>query len=202
MIRFARQNNAAANITYCMGDAQTFGDYPEWQERFDKAVSFFVLHWCPDHAKALRSILACLKPGGEVLLIVANKATFFTDANQFIRSHVKWGDYVKDVTDFSNVYHFWERSIPDTEMLLKECGWTNIQCEYQEAPSLTEMQQKLFMKTLVAIIQYIPEAEHKAFLQDLWLWALSRFEDKSITSRVLYPGGFTVVHACKGPKDT
>ncbi|XP_022109187.1 uncharacterized protein LOC110989250 [Acanthaster planci] len=71
MIAVARQNNAASNITYLVGDARCVGDNPDWKEKFDKVVSFFVLHWIPfaDQLRALSSILTCLKPGGEGLFI-------------------------------------------------------------------------------------------------------------------------------------
>ena len=95
MLAFARKTNPAVNVTYSLADAQTIGDNPDWQDKFDKAVSFFVLHWCPDHAKTLKSILACLKPEGEALFIVVNRASLVSDMNTFIMSHVKWGGYAK-----------------------------------------------------------------------------------------------------------
>ena len=98
MLTFARRNNPAPNVSYTLGDAQTIGDNPHYQERFNKAVSFFVLHWCPDHAKALRSILACLKPGGEALFIVVKSDVLIAEADKFLRRHVKWGDYVQTAT--------------------------------------------------------------------------------------------------------
>ncbi|XP_022079380.1 uncharacterized protein LOC110973133 isoform X2 [Acanthaster planci] len=194
MIRFARQNNAAANITYCMGDAQTFGDYPEWQERFDKAVSFFVLHWCPDHAKALRSILACLKPGGEALLITMNRTTLISEVHRFLNSHVKWGHYV---TGFENAFSFWDRSVAETEELLATCGWTNPRCEIQHHLPSTEFRTKLFMKTLLGISSLIPESEQEAYFEDIWQWALSRYEVETQAGYVFLPIDLMVMQASK-----
>ena len=98
MLEFAHKNNQAPqNVTFSYGDAQmTVGDNPDWRESFDKVVSFFVLHWVPGHAKALRSMLACLKPGGEGLFIIVNSATqVIPVANQFISNHARWGKYVQ-----------------------------------------------------------------------------------------------------------
>ena len=77
-----------------MGRPDLWGQ-PGLAREFDKVVSNYVLHWCPDPAKALRSVLACLKPGGEALIIVANRTTILTDMSQYIRSHVKWDAFVK-----------------------------------------------------------------------------------------------------------
>ena len=95
MLASARKTNPAINVTYALADAQTIGDNPDLQARFDKAVSFFVLHWCPDHAKALKSISACLKPEGEALFITVNRTQVVSEVNTFVMSHVKWGGYAK-----------------------------------------------------------------------------------------------------------
>ena len=95
MLDFARATFPAPNITYSIGDARTVGDNPDWQERFDKAVSFFVIHWFPDHLKAFESILACLKPGGEALVTLVGRDPFPPEIFDFITSHEKWGIYVK-----------------------------------------------------------------------------------------------------------
>ena len=68
---------------------------PRLGERFDKVVSNYVLHWLPDHAKALRNVLACLKPGGEALFTVGVRTTIIDGMTQYIRSHATWGAFVK-----------------------------------------------------------------------------------------------------------
>ena len=60
MITVARNDNPGPNISYHVCDARACGDNPDWRERFDKVVSFYVLHWFPDQPKAFDSILACL----------------------------------------------------------------------------------------------------------------------------------------------
>ena len=95
MIAVAKETNTSQNATFCTWDARTVGDNPEWRERFDKAVSFFVIHWVPDHMKALDSIRACLKPGGELLVILVHDDGFLPQVNEFLRSHPKWAEYVQ-----------------------------------------------------------------------------------------------------------
>lgn len=99
MIEVANQANSAPNIEYVVRDARSVSDNPEWQERFDKVVSFFVFHWIPteDHTKALASTLACLKTGGEGLFIIDNKCEldFPKQAHLYLENHTKWDVYLK-----------------------------------------------------------------------------------------------------------
>ena len=96
MIDVAKEINSCKNVTYCQWDARTVGDNPEWRERFDKVVSFHVLHWFPEHTKALAGILACLKPGGEALVIMGHGFTpFFASIANFCKSHAEYAEYFK-----------------------------------------------------------------------------------------------------------
>ena len=95
MIAEARAKSSPSNVSFFVGDALTVGDNPKWRETFDKVVSFLVLHWIQDKRTALTSILACLKPQGEALLIVDTDTPIFFDASRFLQSHDKWGKYVK-----------------------------------------------------------------------------------------------------------
>ncbi|XP_038072504.1 ubiquinone biosynthesis O-methyltransferase-like [Patiria miniata] len=193
-VAFARANNSEPSVTYGLGDAQTIGDNPDYLGRFDKAVSFFVLHWCPDPAKALRSILACLKPGGEGLLMVGNRTTFPPDVRAFLGSHARWGEYVKG---FKGSQYFWKRSISEAEELMATCGWTKVQCEIQHRLPTTELQTKLFFKTAIGITARIPESDQEAYLEDLWQWALSRYQVETQDGHVCIPIEYLVIHACK-----
>ncbi|XP_038072236.1 juvenile hormone acid O-methyltransferase-like [Patiria miniata] len=194
MLAIACANSQAPNLSYTLGDAQTIGDNPDYQGRFDKAVSFFVLHWCPDQAKALRSILACLKPGGEGLFIIVNQTPFVNDADTFVKSHARWGDYAKD---FKTSYCFWNRSVAETQEFFATCGWTNASCEIQHHLPETELRTKLSMKTVLGISERIPESEVDAYLEDLWQWTLSRYPDETGPGYVFLPIELMVAHACK-----
>ena len=95
MLDVARDMNPAPNITYSVGDARTVGDNPEWRGRFDKVTCFYVIHWFPEHDKAFRSILECLKPGGEALFLMDNRTTALNDIELFLTTHSKWSQYLK-----------------------------------------------------------------------------------------------------------
>ncbi|XP_038072234.1 juvenile hormone acid O-methyltransferase-like [Patiria miniata] len=194
MLAVAHANNSAPNITYNWGDARTIGDNPDYLGRFDKAVSFFVLHWFPDHAKALRSILACLKPGGEVLLIVSKPTTFAKEALAFLSSHAKWGEYMQA---YNSPYYFWNQSVAEMEQLFESCGWTNPRSEIQYFLPETELRTKIFLKTVWAASTQIPESDQEAYLEDLWQWALSRYPDETRPGYVFFPIQLLVTHASK-----
>ncbi|XP_038072235.1 juvenile hormone acid O-methyltransferase-like [Patiria miniata] len=194
MLAVAHANNSAPNITYNWGDARTIGDNPDYLGRFDKAVSFFVLHWCPDHAKALRSILACLKPGGEGLLIAGKPTTFVKEAHDFLSSHAKWGKYMQD---YKSPFNFWNQSVSETEELLESCGWINTWSEIQYFLPETELRTKIFLKTIWATSSQIPESDQEAYLEDFWQWALSRYPDESRPGYVFFPIDLMVIHASK-----
>ena len=97
MVDFALKNNSSSNITYCVEDAQTVGDNPDLQGKFDKVVCFHVLHWVPDVTKALTSICECLKPGGEGLFIFSYHDGDFqlAELTLFLSTHSTWGKYLK-----------------------------------------------------------------------------------------------------------
>ncbi|XP_038073594.1 ubiquinone biosynthesis O-methyltransferase-like [Patiria miniata] len=194
MLAYARANNHAPNMTYIHGDALTMGGNLYLQDRFDKAVSFLVLNWIVDQAGALRSILACLKTGGEALFIVCNRTHLIDEANQFLQHHSKWGIYAKD---FRTSYHFWNRSISETKLLLGACGWTNVRCELQHHEPITDVQTKLYLKTSLGMSARIPESEQEAYLDDMWQWALFRYEEPSKPDHVRLPAEMIIIHAAK-----
>ena len=96
MLAIAEETSACVNVTYCKWDARSVGDNPAWRERFDKVVSFHVLHWFPEHDQAFAGILACLKPGGEALVIMGHLSSIVSiSVARFFNSHSKWAGYVK-----------------------------------------------------------------------------------------------------------
>ncbi len=135
MIAAARTNNSATNITYAVWDAQTVGDNPEWREKFDKVVCFFALHWIPNQPKALRSILTCLKPGGEALLICVNREVVIKEGMQFLQSHPKWSGYLKE---YVYLFHPWNRSVEETKDVFHQCGWVNVCPDLQSSGVASE----------------------------------------------------------------
>ncbi|XP_038045807.1 ubiquinone biosynthesis O-methyltransferase-like [Patiria miniata] len=196
MVTVAVKTNSAPNVAYSQWDARAVGDNPDWRERFDKAVCFFVLHWIPEETQALRSISACLKPGGQALIIISfgnhDDSFFLPRATSFLKSHEKWGAFVQD---YKSSLHLWDLSVQETQKVFKACGWAEAKCEIRRHELvLSEIQLKLFLKTCLGEIPLIPAED---YLQDLWQWALDRYGDKSQPGHVLITFEVMVVHAWK-----
>ncbi|XP_038051452.1 juvenile hormone acid O-methyltransferase-like [Patiria miniata] len=197
MVAVAVKTNSAPNVAYSQWDARAVGDNPDWREGFDKAVCFFVLHWFPEQTQALRSISACLKPGGQTLFIFENHDDLFilTQATSFLKSHEKWGAFVQD---YKSSLVMWNLSVQETQKVFKACGWAEAKCEVRRHKIvLSEIQLKLLLKTCLGETPLIPAAALEDYLQDLWQWALDRFGDKSQPRHVLIGIEFMVVHAWK-----
>lgn len=76
-------------------------------EKFDVAFSNAALHWIKDHIAVLRSIRACLNPGGRILFQMGGKgnaADMFDIIGQIIRKDM-WKEYFRD---FKPPYYFYE----------------------------------------------------------------------------------------------
>eukprot|EP00058_Branchiostoma_floridae_P022607 XP_002608097.1 hypothetical protein BRAFLDRAFT_91425 [Branchiostoma floridae] len=70
-ISYTKENAEDTNVSFSVADIQRFSELePSWLQSFDKAVSFYVLHLIRDKRIALENIRACLKPGGQLLMIV------------------------------------------------------------------------------------------------------------------------------------
>ncbi|XP_038052364.1 uncharacterized protein LOC119725074 [Patiria miniata] len=199
MVTVAVKTNSAPHVTYSQWDARAVGDIPDWRKRFDKAVRFFVLHWIPEETQALRSISACLKPGGQALFIIRfenrDDSFFLPRATSFLKSHEKWGAFVED---YKSSLHFWDLSVPETQKVFKARGWAEAKCEvWRHEQVLSEIQLKLFLDTCLGETPLIPAAALEDYLQDLWQWALDRYGDKTQPGHVLITLEFMVVHAWK-----
>ncbi|XP_022084376.1 uncharacterized protein LOC110975845 isoform X2 [Acanthaster planci] len=200
MIATAQENNSASNIWYLVWDARTVGNNPEWRDRFDKVVSFFVLNWIPsaEQPKALESILACLKKGGEGLILTGidrNNRHLLVHAYAHAKNHPKWGVYMKD---YVSPLRLWSPSIPDTVEWLKGYGCSSVHCEIASRDiSLSELQFKLAAKTLFGYLSLIPSEEQETFLDDMYRWALSVFADEAWPGHVVYAGQAMVIHVRK-----
>ncbi|XP_038044412.1 juvenile hormone acid O-methyltransferase-like [Patiria miniata] len=203
MIAVASQSNSAPNIEYVVEDARSVGDNPEWRGKFDKVVSFFMLHWIPteEQPSALGGILSCLKAGGEALFLtdVNDKGPhIISEFNVFLKNHSKWRVYAKD---YKIPMYPWNQSMPDTVKLLEEFGCTALQCEIkrQEFP-LSKLQVKLLTKTMFGVFDLVPAEQQEEFLEDVWQWTLSHNADESQTaadSVYLHADESVVMHVLK-----
>ncbi|XP_038044429.1 juvenile hormone acid O-methyltransferase-like [Patiria miniata] len=199
MIAVANQSNSAPNIEYVVEDARSVGDNPKWRGKFDKVLSFFMLHWIPteEQPSALGGILSCLKAGGEALFLIDTKDKGPHDMSAsvlFLKNHPKWGVYAKD---YELPVYFWKRSIPDTVKLLKTFGCTVLEGEIKSQEfAVSEVQVKLLWKTTLKVADLVPAEKQDEFLEDIWQWALSRSADET-KSRYLHVDESVVIHVRK-----
>ncbi|XP_022079790.1 uncharacterized protein LOC110973357 isoform X2 [Acanthaster planci] len=200
MIATAQNSNSASNIRYVIWDARTVGDNPEWRDRFDKIVSFFVIHWIPseEQPKALEGILACLKTGGEGLILnctdVGSRHSI-RGTVLHLKNHPKWGVYVKQDKPLAG---WWSRPIKDTDELMKTYDCTSVNCEVvTHRMSLSELQFKLTAKTLLSFLSLIPAEEQETFLEDLYRQALLDLEDKDQPGHIRHIAESVAIHVRK-----
>ncbi len=90
MIVHASSNHSNDNLLFLQGDAKLL----QFEEKFDKIVSFCALHWVVEQEQALRSFKNGLKPGGALLLIIPGKiSTNFGTVSEKIARSEKWCSY-------------------------------------------------------------------------------------------------------------
>ena len=97
ILEIANRDFPADNVEYMLedlGDASAFT--AKWRESFDKVVSIDRVMFFPDLEMAIRNMVGCLKPGGELLCAIPNSAfNFFDGAAKIIEEHPEWGQLVR-----------------------------------------------------------------------------------------------------------
>ncbi|XP_078585214.1 juvenile hormone acid O-methyltransferase-like [Branchiostoma floridae x Branchiostoma japonicum] len=168
-VSYASQHNSAANILYHVADISDASTIkPEWQGAFSKVISFFVLHWVKDKTAALKALHSCLKPGGEILLILG------TDENKSIQTklkmaeHHKWKPYFKDF--LPNLFPWPSSDLANQHSrILTECGFEVLSYHLKEYQIVFESREKM-RETFRAVyphLRYIPQDKHEEFLHDV-----------------------------------
>lgn len=70
MIKHARRYSANDKLRFHVLDmCEDVSAFVQKYGRFDRAYSFYCLHWCLDVAKAIKNVAQLLTPGGECLLV-------------------------------------------------------------------------------------------------------------------------------------
>jgi trans-aconitate 2-methyltransferase len=79
------------NLRFEVGDARCL----PYRGEFDVVVSFNALHWVPEHADALRSIRAALRPGGRAYLrfVPKGRRRGLEDVLEDVRGSVEWAEH-------------------------------------------------------------------------------------------------------------
>ncbi|XP_035673146.1 tRNA U34 carboxymethyltransferase-like [Branchiostoma floridae] len=165
--RYTKENAEDTNVSFSVADIQRFSELePSWLQSFDKAVSFYVLHLIRDKRSALENIRACLKPGGQLLMIVPTDDNVLMVTTRHMSSHRRWGKYLADCPRMMP----W--SADDREGLsglAEECGFEVLSCECPLMLHWYSSEEATISAMLPFLgLHYIPAEEHADFLSDWW----------------------------------
>jgi len=85
------------NVTVCQLDPENPADYSRWSGQFDTALCVNVLESVEDPAAVLRSVHDCLKPGGNVIVLVPQGKGLYGSLDQAMGHHHRFS--VKEVSE-------------------------------------------------------------------------------------------------------
>ncbi|XP_078582008.1 juvenile hormone acid O-methyltransferase-like [Branchiostoma floridae x Branchiostoma japonicum] len=169
-VSYASQHNSAQNILYHVADVSYLSTIikPEWRGAFSKVVSFSVLHWVRDKVTALKALHSCLKPGGEIVMIIGTDKSKTLQTYLKMAAHPRWETYLKDFVP--NLFPWPSGDLVNhSSRLLEECGFEVLSCHVKEHRHLFESKEKL-RDALCAIyphLHYIPQDKHGEFKHDV-----------------------------------
>jgi trans-aconitate 2-methyltransferase len=100
MIAFASEQYASATHPNLRFEASDIRHLP-FREEFDLVVSFNALHWIPEQAEALRSILSAMKPGAlaQLRLVPAGERKSLENVLEETRLSSRWARYFQGFHD-------------------------------------------------------------------------------------------------------
>ena len=75
------------NVTVCQLAPENPADYSRWEAQFDTALCINVLESAEDPAAVLRSVRECLKPGGNVIVLVPQGKGLYGSLDQAMGHH-------------------------------------------------------------------------------------------------------------------
>lgn len=90
----------------------------DFQEKFDRVISFNCLHWIKKQKNALRQIHASLKPGGKAFLVVAQKSSE-DDLQKVCRNLILSSKWIFSFITFRHTHSFHTKK-EYTQILQKE----------------------------------------------------------------------------------
>jgi len=85
------------NVTVCQLDPEKPADYSRWSGQFDTALCVNVLESVEDPAAVLRSVYDCLKPGGNVIVLVPQGKGLYGSLDRAMGHHHRFS--VKEVSE-------------------------------------------------------------------------------------------------------
>jgi trans-aconitate methyltransferase len=172
MIAFAAAQSDPAlhpNLQFAVADAR----HLPYQHEFDLVVSLNALHWIPEQAQALQSILSAVKPGGRVQLrlVPKGKRKSLEDTIEETRLSPRWIGYFKTFHD-----PYLHLTVEQYVDLAERSGFQVCRTD-SEAKAWDFQSRAAFLAfgsvTFVEWTQHLPEAERLAFVSEV----LDRYQE-------------------------
>jgi trans-aconitate 2-methyltransferase len=151
------------NLRFEVADARQL----PFRQEFDLVVSFNALHWIPEQGHALRSIRSALKSGGtaQLRLVPAGKRKSLENVIEETRLSPRWAHYFHGFKD--PYLHL----TPERYQALAEQNGFHTRHVHTQARVWDFQYRSAFFAfgsvTFVEWTQFIPEAEHPAFVSDV-----------------------------------
>ncbi|MEM1244639.1 MAG: methyltransferase domain-containing protein [Pseudomonadota bacterium] len=134
-----------------------------FQNLFDGAVSFTMLHWIEDQASVLQKVYNALKPQGYFFGYFFPFASYVHMPLAFVMQRQSWK---KHFAEFKQDYYY--HDIDGYKFLLQQTGFKIIDISAPILPLVWD--RELFIKTQsswLPQLSYIPKQQHDLFLNEL-----------------------------------
>lgn len=105
-----------ANLEFIEQDAVNIN----FKNEFTNIISFGCLHWIPGHERLLKIFYDALKPGGEILLVIATKDLTVTILFDYLIKTAKWQKIFKE---YKGPFYYAQNSL--YEDVLKKSGYVD-----------------------------------------------------------------------------
>lgn len=152
----------AKNLSFVAGVGQLLG----YEEQFDLAVSFSVLHWISDNFSVLESIEKALVPGGRTFLFFAPEygKDRFDHAIDYVAEKGEWKGYFKN---FTSGFHL----VTPTQFVnyIEKAGLLLTRIEVVTVDDVFDSKE-LFMQWITAWLQhlrFLPKEKHEQFMLEI-----------------------------------
>ncbi|XP_070582319.1 demethylmenaquinone methyltransferase-like [Ptychodera flava] len=180
MIEIARTQNSAPNITYLTGNAGDPSAFKqEWENSYDKALSYFGLNWIKNWPMTVRCIFNCLKSGGECFLNIEvdERPHFFSVINDAVDELPEYKGYLQG---FVYEHYPLQGTLNDFANTISTAGFVDVKCELDTVLPFyvfdNDIQSKTFVKGFLPQAQRIPEEMREEFIEEVFQRAKAKCE--------------------------
>ncbi|CAG0892385.1 unnamed protein product [Cyprideis torosa] len=174
MIEYATKKSAHKKITYEVCDVFDMSQLYGGQD-YDKAFSFFFLHWVKAPITALKEIAECLATNGQVFHVFAVSFDSFNAYRQ-MATNPKWAKYMQeDVEQFIGPYHDSKNPVEDIRGDFRAAGYEVIYCEVLYRPYKIRDREtaKRMNRPCNPWLPRIPKDQQETFLEEMVTTVLS-----------------------------